>query len=102
VKGKEVAQLEAREETANSSMISVRIPQDVEDALKEEAAKGGTSLSELIRSRLDSRARAARGSASIAVFPQSVTFAASGLALENTGADLLPRTSLPFVSISHH
>jgi hypothetical protein len=97
-----MSQSEVREGTSNSSMISVRIPQDIEEALKEEAARGGKSLSELIRSRLNSRARAELGSASINVFPQSVTLAASGVALENTGTELLPRNALPFVSISHH
>jgi len=86
----------SREETPNSSMISVRIPSDVEDALRLEAEKTGKTLSQLIRQRL-----AEEGAADLTVFPATSTTAIGGLALEAVGGELLPRNVLPYISISH-
>lgn len=93
---------DSKEETTHSSMISVRLSPEVEEALKLEAARSGTTLSQLIRNRLNARDLADRSAADLKVFPLTTTVAISGLALEASDGKLLPKTLHPYVTFTQH
>ena len=77
---------------ARTTMISVRIPVEVEEGLKEEAQRSGESFSELIRSRLSAKLRAERNAADVSLFKSSSTTSSSDVAFEAVAGQLVPKT----------
>lgn len=85
-------------EPSRTSMISVRLSREEEEALRAEANENGESLSQFIRDVLRQRSEARRGTADVRLYPVSNSVVAGGLAFEAEDGSLLPRTSRPYVS----
>lgn len=83
-----------------TSMVSVRLTREEEEALRAEADEKGESLSQYIRDVLHHRSEGLRGTADVRLYPVSNSVVAGGLAFEAQDGSLVPRTSQPYVTTS--
>jgi hypothetical protein len=81
-----------------TSMISVRLAPEEQEVLRAEAAANGETLSQFIRDVLLRRSDALRGTADLRLYPASTTTTTSGLAFEAHDGQIVPRTTLPYVT----
>jgi len=82
-------------------MISVRLSREEEEVLRAEADEQGESLSQFIRDVLRRRSEGLRGdTADVRLYSDTSTVVEGGMAFEARDGMLVPRTTLPYVSIS--
>jgi hypothetical protein len=93
-----VAASDSGQERGRTSMVSVRLAPEEQEALRAEAAANGDSLSQFIRDVLLRRGDALRGTADVRLYPSSTTTTASGLAFEAQDGQIVPRTTQPYVT----
>jgi hypothetical protein len=93
-----VAASDSGQESGRTSMVSVRLAPEEQEALRAEAAANGESLSQFIRDVLLRRGDALRGTADVRLYPASTTTTASGLAFEAQDGQIVPRTTQPYVT----
>jgi hypothetical protein len=84
-----------------SSMVSVRLGADEEEAVRKMAAEKGASVSQFIRDAVLDRCRLGASSLDIQALPVSASVSASGLVLEARDGQLFPKTvgNGPYVSV---
>ena len=86
------------QESGRSSMVSVRLAPEEQEALRAEANANGESLSQFIRDVLLHRSEASGGTADVRLYPVSSTTTTSGLAFEAQDGQIVPRTTYPYVT----
>lgn len=86
------------QESGRTSMVSVRLAPEEQEALRAEAAEHGESLSQFIRGVLLRRSDELHGTADVGLYPTSTTTTASGLAFEAQDSHIVPRTIHPYVT----
>ena len=86
------------QESGRTSMVSVRLAPEEQEALRAEAAANGESLSQFIRDVLLRRGDAQHGTADVRLYPASTTVTTSGLAFEVQDGQVVPRTTQPYVT----
>jgi hypothetical protein len=87
------------QEGPRTSMVSVRLAPEEQEALKTEAAESGETLSQFIRSTLLKRTHSAPSAADLRLYPVSTTVVSGGLAIEAREGQLVPITNRPYVTL---
>jgi len=93
-----VAAITPGQENARTSMVSVRLAPEEQEALRAEASQSGESLSQFIRSALLRRNDSTSEAVDVRLYPSSTTEVSSGLAIEAQDGQLIPRTTQPYVT----
>jgi hypothetical protein len=84
-----------------TSMVSVRLSREEEEALRAEADEQGESLSQFIRDVLRRRGEGLRGgTADLHLYSGTSTTVEGGMAFEAKDGTLVPRTVQPYVTTS--
>jgi hypothetical protein len=84
---------------ARTSMVSVRLAPEEQEALRAEAAQSGASLSQFIRSTLLREIHSTATAGDLLLYPVSTTVVSGGLAIEARDGQLVPSTTRPYVTL---